>query len=244
MALDFLGAILENPIGLAIIQIVVVGAIAVYVFKMWGLKKTDIPKMPGIPKPGKLEGIEILEKLTKKEIKARLSALGIKTNGKLRVGYHQIGLLVKETSLKAKVTRQVKGEAGKPKKFEEIDLEFKLIQYSTSTLAKWLKFFGQKYILVGTDMLDQVPDGLTINPQFGLTYFGNIFLVNRLEEQDMMESMIWRENYQEIIGQLTDWPRKLAYLLPQLPLSVEKTNAEINAYEDARKGRMKSYAGG
>lgn len=257
MALD-IGVILANDLVRALIYIGFIGFIIVFVLKMFGFKKKDVPGIPEMPKVGKMEGIELLEKMTKKEIRARMSSIGLTVNGKLRLGYFPIGYLIKETSLVAKKkgkkykilkkseeNKEEPKPAGRPpQKPKEEKKTYKLLQYTPSKLNTFFLFnwFNQKYILIGKDMITETPDGLSIDPELGLNYFGNVFLLNRGEEQDILESLIWKNNYQNIIGELSDYTRKLVYLLPQLPTSVEKTSAEAMTEEEARRQRTRRYA--
>jgi hypothetical protein len=145
--------------------------------------------------------------------------------------------LVKNPFRSKKKDNPKKGKRGRPPKSskKEKPLKFKKTDYDSTV---WYEFlirdegligaiksffgFGEKIVILMEKSFQITKGEVIINDNIKIEKLYGLYIVSCDEARELVEMVVWKIAHEEGLGNYMDFPRKLSYLTPMLPINVEK----------------------
>lgn len=196
------------------------------------------------------QGKRAFQNIVQENIKSLLKTFGIPTKAKLYHSIHEIGNISKYVFLVSspQTANSVKTELMNTKVVNpnnpEAIFNFVLLRCHKKGIVNGILAFvgiGIFFVLIQKDLITIREKKMYVDGSLRFDEFGKVWTLSTEDNIGIIENIYWRDNYETSLGELAEFPRKIAYLETLLGKNVEKTDKEIEAYSKSKQEKLKRF---
>lgn len=236
---DILNDFLNSPYFWLVL--IFIGIIVLLIWLVSKYKKSD--------KSGK----EIFDDIVQTEVKSIMKVFGISSNSKLYHGLNCIAVAKKYCLTKTNLEHHKKTDSKLTDLSEKVDIEksirskdfnFYLMKCCKTGLFNSILSalgIGNFYMLIQKELVFLREKKIYLDGNINFDEFGKVWVLAQHDTIKIVLNLYWKNNYENVLGEIAEVPRKLAYLETLLPREVEKTEKTIEAIETGKRSKMKKF---
>lgn len=214
---------------------IIVGILIVVIWLLGKYKKDEFK--------GKQAFIDIVQR----EVKSIVNTFGYTANAKLYHGIHEIGKVIKYANVIS--NPKIRKMPNKTEVMETIvtnpeTATFYLLSCRKLGLINSLKAligFGVFFILIQRELITVREKKMYIDNTLRFDEFGKVWVLANPGNVAIIENLYWKDNYETSLGELAEYPRKIAYLETMLGKDIEKMDKTIEAIDSSKKSKMRKF---
>jgi len=176
-------------------------------------------------------GAKVRKEIIEKEVKERADTFGIKSKKYLSRGIDRIGKIIKVEVITKK---------SNPDKKEYLSIQWRKDDLTGRIMAMLGK---HKHIILDPDAVEINQTDFIIDPSIMLSRDSGIWTTSTQKERTLINDINLQKNYEEVLGQSSDFSRKLSNLHPSQAIFTERQDLAASLEDRSKQAKIKQWTG-